>query len=175
MNILPKARTKNIVTQHLNDEVMIYDLEIHKAYNLNPTSSIIFNACDGRMRVDDLKKRHNYSDDLIYLALDELKKHNLLAADAVYDSPFAGMSRREVIRKAALSAAALPVIAALVAPTAAQSLSTCTPSGSSYTVPFTGNDILDCNVRNPSQCCPGSNVFYSYGDTEEGLATCGCS
>lgn len=174
INTLPKARTENIVTRDLNDEVMIYDFEIHKAYNLNSTSSIIFNACDGRMRVDDLRKQYNYSDDLIYLALDELKKHNLLAADAVYDSPFAGMSRREVIRKAALSAAALPVIAALVAPTAAQSLSTCTPSGSSYTVPFTGNAALDCTVRNPSQCCPGSAVIYSYGDPEDG-STCGCS
>ena len=122
MKILPPARITEIVVQELGRELLVYDLTLHHACQLNETAATVFNACDGRQTFDDLKIKYNFTDAIIYLALDELKKQNLLAGD--YASPFAGMSRRAVIRQAGLaSMIALPVISGLVAPQALQAAS----------------------------------------------------
>lgn len=124
MNKLPIARNTDVVIQRLGKEILIYDLKNHKAFNLNETSSIIYQACDGKTSFSELKVKHGFTDDLIFLALDELKKENLIEADETLISPFVGMSRREAIRKVGMgSLIALPIIASLIAPTAAQAQS----------------------------------------------------
>lgn len=133
MNILPKARTSAIVVQNLDGETLVYDLKTDKAFCLNETMGIVFNACDNGTSFGDLKRKHKFSNEIILLALDELKKANLLAQPAEFASPFAGMTRREAIRKAGLSSMiALPIISALVAPKAADAASgaVCTSVGS---------------------------------------------
>jgi hypothetical protein len=126
MKLLPVARTEDIVIQEVDQEILIYDLKNNKAFCLNETSSIIFQACSKKTSFDELKRKHKFSEDIIFLALDELRRENLLAENQQYNSPFAGMSRREAIRKVAFaSVAALPVIAFLVAPTAVMSASAC--------------------------------------------------
>lgn len=124
MNKLPLARANDVVIQELGKEILIYNLKTNKAYSLNETCSIVYNSCDGKTAFDDLKIKHKFTDDIIYLALDELKKDNLIETDNSIISPFAGMNRREVIRKVGLtSMIALPVILSLVAPTAAMAQS----------------------------------------------------
>lgn len=119
MKKLPKARSNDITVQNLNNETLVYDLLTNKAYCLNETSSIIFNACDGVMTFAELKKQKGFSDELIFLALDELKKQKLVEGNEEYVSPFAGMNRREVIRRVGLtSMIALPMISSLIAPRA---------------------------------------------------------
>ena len=126
MKLLPVTRTEDIVIQIIDKEVLIYDLKTNKAYCLNETSNIIFQACCKKTSFDELKRKHKFSEDIIFLALDEFRRENLLAENQSYNSPFSGMSRREAIRKVGFaSAAALPVIAFLVAPTAAMSASAC--------------------------------------------------
>jgi hypothetical protein len=144
MKRLPAARSKGIVIQDLGTEVLIYDLDLHKAYNLNETARIIFHACDGNTSFDELKRKHKFTEDIIFLALYQLKKDNLLEESEQYDSPFSEMSRREVIRKAGISSMiALPVIFSLVAPTAVSAQS------------------LDCSCGSPGDClvktlCPST-------------------
>jgi len=126
MKLLPVARIKDIIVQIIDNEVIVYDLKTHRAYCLNETASIIFQACGKNTSFDELKRKHKFTEDIIFLALDELKKENLLEENQQYNSPFTGMSRREVIRKVGFaSVAALPVIAFLVAPTAVMSASAC--------------------------------------------------
>jgi hypothetical protein len=121
MKNLPLARSTDIVVQTLGKEILIYDLITNKAFNLNETSSIVYQACNGKTTFAELSKRNNFTDDIIFLAIDELNKENLLENSEDYNSPFNGLSRREVIRKVGFaSMVALPVIASLVAPTAAQ-------------------------------------------------------
>ena len=122
MKFLPQARTDEIVVQTLGKELLIYDLKTNRAFNLNETSMLVFNACDGVTSFDDLKRAHNFSEDLIYLTLDELKKHDLLSG---YEGDhFAGLSRRAVFKRVGLaSMIALPVIAGLTAPIAANAVS----------------------------------------------------
>ena len=76
MLLLPKVRRSGIVVQEIENEVLVYDLKTHKAFCLNETSSIIFNHCDGKRSAKELKRTHQLTDEIIYLALDQFKKEN---------------------------------------------------------------------------------------------------
>jgi hypothetical protein len=119
---LPKARTRNLLEQNLKYETMIYDLTTNKAFHLNETLSAVYQACGQNQTFDELKRESKFTDDFIHLALDELKRNNLLADE--YDSPFKSTSRREVIKKVGLATMfTLPLITALSAPIAARAAS----------------------------------------------------
>ncbi len=65
---LPGTRTENLLEQNLKDETLIYDLLIDKAFNLNETLSIVYKACGQSETFDELKRKHKFTDDFIYLA-----------------------------------------------------------------------------------------------------------
>jgi hypothetical protein len=130
MKYLPKARNENIVVQNLHDEVLVYDLTINKAFRLNETASIIWQLCDGERQVFEINRQLNetlkssVNEDLIWFALGQLKKENLLAGAEDMSAHFETLNRREVIRKIGVaSTVALPVIYSLIAPTAASAQS----------------------------------------------------
>jgi hypothetical protein len=157
MRKLPKSRNKNIVVQNLETEVLIYDTLADTAYCLNETSSNVFNHCDGTTSFDELKAEYKYTDELIYLALDELKAKNLLDSAANYETPFAGMNRREVIRKVGFTTMiALPMISSLVAPTAANAASGASAGQRIGTVCTTNSQCASGSCANTpifSRCC----------------------
>ena len=176
MTRLPLARNKGIVVQDMDEEILAYDLVTHKAYCLNQTASRVYRACDARSSFEGLKRTHKFTDEIIFLAIDELKKAKLVEENDSYVSPFTGMSRREVIRRVGLaSMIALPVISSLVAPkvTHAQS-GRCVnpggiPPGSSQSFPgltcgfsCNGQTRPDCPcafMNCDSQCCSGIAVM----------------
>lgn len=128
MNLLPIARQSDIIIQDLDKELLIYNLITNQAFSLNETSKVVFNSCDGKTSFEELKSEYKFSDDLIYLALDELNNKSLL--EDSYYSPLTAMTRRQVIRKVGLtSMIALPVISTLVAPTATMAQSICVGIG----------------------------------------------
>lgn len=77
MKSLPKIRNENIIVQKLKNEVLIYEPATNQAFCLNETSAKVYNHCDGATSFDELKRRYKFTDDLIFLALDELRKENL--------------------------------------------------------------------------------------------------
>jgi hypothetical protein len=177
--LLPVARNTNITTQDLKDEILIYDFTNNKAYCLNPTSTIIYNACNGKTSFEDLEKSHNFKPDLIFLALDELKKNDLVED---YNSPFVGISRREIIRKVGLgSMVALPVISSLIAPKAIDAQSGSCPMNPNVGDPsgyqglggsclctidtVSGNSCGQGNTGNPANSCRTSCVCTAGNDT----------
>ncbi len=84
------------------------------------------------------------TEDFVWLALDGLKKENLIENEVEISMPFEGLSRREAIRKVGLaSMIALPVISSLIAPTAAHAQA----SGGANGATCTANS--GCN----SACC----------------------
>jgi hypothetical protein len=114
---LPKIR-ENLLVQDLSNEILIYDLTTNKSYCLNETAKTVFNHCDGVKTFADI----NLPEDIIYLSLDQLKKHNLLEDD--YASTFAGISRRDAIKKVGMGTMiALPFVVGITAPKAAQAAS----------------------------------------------------
>lgn len=179
---LPKARTNEIVEQDLGHELLIYDLTDNKAYTLNETSKIVFKACGGESSFADLKRDYKFTDDFIYLALDELNKNNLL--EDYQSSHFAGLTRREAIRRVGLaSIIALPVILSLTAPRAADASSACLQPGESCTVvtPYTQGTCcsgLRCNAPNVPiclACVEGFNVNYDCRRAPGGCTTDACN
>jgi hypothetical protein len=124
---IPVMRKDDLVIQELDGEILIYDLRNDKALCLNSTSALIWQACDGSKSVSEIsefvgkKLDSTSSEDLVWLALDQLKKEKLIEnGSAIDNSHFEGMSRRQVIRKIGLSSlVAIPVVSSLVAPVAA--------------------------------------------------------
>lgn len=118
-NKLPSLRTNNIVVQNLDGEVLVYDLTINKAFCLNLTSTLIYQACGQNKSFAEIMCKYEFTEELIFYALDQFQKNNLLNSEINYNASFEGLTRREVIRKIGLtSMVALPVISSLVAPSA---------------------------------------------------------
>jgi hypothetical protein len=173
---LPAARNHDIVVSELEKELLVYDLATNKAYCLNETSAIVFNACGRNQTFDDLRREYKFSDDLIHFALDELKKQNLIESD--YSAPFAGMNRREVIKRVGLGTMfALPIINALAVPSAANaaSNSNCALGGQACTTPNSQSNCcggLRCFNNNQCAACVTSGANY---DIQSSVAACNSS
>ena len=121
----PKARTSDFVIQEAEGETLIYDLENNKAFCLNETSSLVMKYCNGKSDISDItaaintKPKARITDEVVWLALNQLEQEGLLRDFDDVESTFDGMSRRAVIRKIGFaSAVALPIISSLVAPKA---------------------------------------------------------
>jgi hypothetical protein len=148
------ARKEGLVIQEMPDEVLVFDLETNKAHCLNETAAFVWKACDGKNSVADITKLFgsksgtSVPEDLIWLALDQLKTKNLIENKDEIVVDYNGMSRREVIRKVGLaSVVALPLISSLVAPMAASAQSTtCNPNGTGT------SQGVGCNCQGNSNC-----------------------
>lgn len=162
----PVSRKSNIVVQELENEVLIYDLNINKALCLNQTAALVYQLCDGTNTISEIsllmnkKLKANVGEELIWLALNELKKNNLLENSKEISNPLPGISRREVAKKIGLaSLVALPMIASVVAPSAVMAQSgrllafnsACTSNGQCAS----GN----CTTGSMLCCAPGVNPF----------------
>ena len=172
--IKPVGRKADIVIQEFDNEILIYDLTIHKAFSLNETSAIVWQACDGNKTVSEISRQISsrlnspVTEDFVWLALDGLKKENLIENSREVPTPFEGLSRRAVIRKVGFaSMIALPVISSLIAPTAAHAQSGLGAIGAACT--------LDANCV--SDCCAGGTCSAA-GAIPRGsacTATCQCT
>lgn len=126
---LPSARKSKLVVRELAEEVLVYDEETHRAHCLNRTAALVWKQCDGKTPVTRIAERvgeqllSEASDDLVWLALDQLAEFDLLAGPP---RPTAqnSISRRKMLRRLGLAAAvALPLVTSIVSPTPAQAQS----------------------------------------------------
>ncbi len=101
-NNKPVGRKEDIIVQDLDNEVLIYDLNDNRAMCLNETSAAVWRACDGRNSVADIVKSVG-NDDVVWLALAELKKEKLIDYHVETPAKFDGLSRREVIKTIGIS------------------------------------------------------------------------
>lgn len=130
----PSSIKTNILVQELEKELLLYDLKRDKVFCLNETSLLVWNLCNGENTIEDIRRRMSIqlktqiTEELVWLALDKLKKEQLLSNHQEIEISFNGLSRREAIRKVGISTMiALPIISAIVSPIAlaAQSQSVC--------------------------------------------------
>ena len=118
------------MVQEVGSETLVYDLRTHKAKCLNETSAAIWKLCDGEKDAIGIaialsaELKANVSEDLIWLAFDELEKEELFDGPEREFGKFDGLSRREVVRKVGFAAViALPIINSIVSPLAANAQS----------------------------------------------------
>ncbi len=119
----PRAKTEGLVIQELSDEVLVYDLERNKAFDLNLTSALVWQNCDGSKSVSDIAQvlektlDQKVPDELVWLTLEKLKKEGLVNYEKENFTQFTGLNRRELVKRASFaSLVALPIVVSLVAP-----------------------------------------------------------
>lgn len=117
------ARKHDIVIQEFKNDVLIYDLNIHKAFCLNHTSAMVWRLCKG-IRSDwqiaekmIIELKSFVCEDLVLLAMDDLDRNKLLEIKAETKLYFSQQNRRKIIKKIGLtSMIALPLVSTLIAP-----------------------------------------------------------
>ncbi|MDX6501024.1 MAG: hypothetical protein QOG23_4284 [Blastocatellia bacterium] len=154
---LPRMRQEGLIIDELPDEVLVYDLDRHKAHCLNQTAALVWRHCDGRTAPRVIAERlqseldQPFSEDLVWLALRQLNKIYLLEESIGLPTQLAGMSRREMVRSMGIAAAvSVPLITSIISPTAVQA-STCFPGGHACT---TG--VQCCSLQ-----CLGNNTCHA--------------
>jgi hypothetical protein len=132
----PQARRSQVVVTEMGQEVVLYDITEDKVHSLNPTAAFIWKQCDGSRTVAEiarnLERQFQGGDgqELVWSALDQLQRQNLLTERVAGPSKSPGLSRRRMIGKAAGAMLALPLVTTLIAPTPvmAQSGTTSAPT-----------------------------------------------
>lgn len=167
----PKSRKENLVIQELEGEVLIYDLEKNKAFCLNETSALVWQSCDGNRTIaeisDTVGKQLNsqINDDIVWLALDQLSKENLVDKQVESGNRFNGLSRREVIRRVGLGTMiALPIVTSLVAPSAVYAISVCPATNPAGCPTSGGSRPPGCACNGGGNCTSGTCIPASGGN-----------
>lgn len=175
--VKPIARKHDLVIQQADNEVLVYDLNTNKAACLNETAAFVWQNCDGSNGIADIaqalgrKTNSDVNDDLVWLAIDELSKNKLLEEKVAAEYSFAGISRRDVIKKIGLGTMiALPIIASLVAPTAIHANSACVAGGAcTCNAPSGGMSGQVCTA---SVSCMDTNCRCSWANNGNANGIC---
>ncbi len=180
----PQRRIEGLLIRELPGELVVYDLEEHRAHCLNRAAALVFERSDGETSVRELARilRRELGapaeEGWVELALEKLGEAGLL--QDVPDEPAgsgARSSRREMLRRAGLaSAAALPIVLSILAPTPAMAAATCVVGDSGCSGRGFGTA---CNCGVPTDCqgvcsCNGSGSCCVNGDCGTFGACTGC-
>ena len=124
-NVKPKARESGLVIEQLDGELLVYDLDRHKAHCLNSTTARIWHLCDGKTGATGIANRLQkelqvgVDDEVVWVALRRLGKANLLTERVSPPTRLAfRSSRRDLMKKMAL-VGGLTIIT-ILSPTAAE-------------------------------------------------------
>lgn len=157
------TRKDNILVQDLDKETLVYDLNQNKAYSLSETSALVWRELDGTKSADEISRAvskkigQDFSEDMVWLAVSQLKTENLLANPEEVATPFDGLSRREAVKRVGFaSMVALPFISSLIAPSGAHAASAQVPTCGCFPVE---NGAMQsspgCVCLASSDCCSG--------------------
>jgi hypothetical protein len=167
----PAARQTNLVVKSLTDEVLVYDLERHRAHRLNAAAAAVWHLCDGTRTAPEITAAARdlgtpVTAETVDYALAELGRARLLTAPV----KSAALTRRELVQRLG-TAAVLPLVASLVAPTAAQAQS-CLPNGALCS-PSGGVACCECCSGTVCEPCASDRALktdFAPVDPEEILA-----
>jgi Coenzyme PQQ synthesis protein D (PqqD) len=133
--IRPLARTRDLVTEEVDDELLVYDKQRDVACRLNRSASLVWQSSDGKRTVADLvavlseELGEQADEDMVMIALDSLADHELIESGYERrDTNAARVNRRRFIRRVGVAAIGMPVVATMVVPMAAAA-----GSGGGYT------------------------------------------
>jgi hypothetical protein len=157
----PAARRDGLLIRELPGELLVYDLVQHRAHCLNRTAATVFRHADGTRTASDLalvvapEAAPEAGVSLVGLALGQLGEAGLLENVCAEDEG-AGLSRRELVRRAGIAAALLlPAVASVVAPTPAEAAATCATScvNRADGTPCTCFNVNPCTATCVSDSC----------------------
>jgi len=132
---LPKARANGLLVRELEDELLVYDLNRHKAHCLNTTAAKIWNQCDGEKTVTQIaaslsnESGTQVDESVVWLGLKSLERNYLLTEQITRTLGAKAVTRRDVLRRLGVGAAvALPLVTSVFAPRATEA-ATCKTVG----------------------------------------------
>lgn len=126
--MIPCKREDELVVEHTDVEVLVYDLRTDDAHHLDAAAASVWQACDGERSVEEIAAETGLSTEAVTITVANLVDLDLVSIAGAH-------SRREMLSKSLKGAgliAALPVIASIAAPEAAMA-ATLVPSGGACT------------------------------------------
>src|SRR5258708_3022322 len=81
---LPRARKNEVVTREIAGELLVYDRSRDKGHCLNRAATLVWLHCDGHTTVAEMTQllagqlKTPVADEVVWFALDELKRSSLL-------------------------------------------------------------------------------------------------
>ena len=161
MKVSPVARTESLIVKEVDGETLVYDLTTDKAHCLNDTAARVWKNCDGRKTVSEIsatlsaEANTDVTDEVVWLALDQLEKFKLLEAAPARPGFLAGMTRRQMVARLGIAAVTLPAIVSIITPTASAQGSLipptfCCKDPKDCITNSCINDVIPCTVYPPN-------------------------
>jgi hypothetical protein len=153
---LPQARDERLVVQELSDEVLVYDLDRHRAHSLNRTAALVWRRCDGRTTVSEMAAMLRQElaapvdEEAVWIALQRLGRAHLLCEQLWVPASADRASRRALLRTLAM-AGGLATVTSIVAPQAAAQ-GTPIPCLKEETCAAFGNHCCKCKTGDTGFC-----------------------
>ena len=112
-------RNTEVLTQSLQDELVIYDLGSTTAHSLESTLASVWQMCDGETEIQEMAQKLGVTEDLIGLAVRRLERAGLLTSARI---PWQLSTSRRALLQGSAALGGLAIASALL-PTAAGALS----------------------------------------------------
>jgi hypothetical protein len=121
----PDARRDGLLFEEVGDELVIYDLQRHRAHQLNRTAALVWRHCDGQKTIAELTQIVQDGLDpaiqeaLVRQALEQLGRARLLQEPLPRRAGAARLTRRQALRKLGKTAALallVPAVTSIFAP-----------------------------------------------------------
>lgn len=159
MDYRPQARTHGLISERIDDDLVVYDKATQTAHSLSSAAASVWSICDGSRSASAIAHELLLQPELVERAISGLSDCGLLENGPADDS---FMSRREAARKLArVGAAALaaPMIYSVAIGPAIAAASTCVANGTVES----GCTASNGNTANDAKCCSGKCHHFSGG------------
>lgn len=149
----PKARGTGLLVRKVSRELVVYDLDRHRAHCLGETAAAVFSRCDGRTSVAEIARAAG-SESMSSLdtraalaAVRRLERAHLLEAPVPRRRALDSPARRSLLRGVAVTGGL--AVLSLTVPTPEAAAATCLPRDACVR-----RD--SCTDLQGNQCCSGS-------------------
>lgn len=156
-NSLPRARRVGLNVQIMGQEVLLFDAIHETAHALNGPAAFVWQHADGTRTVDDIARAMSREfgapadAQVVWYALEQLKKRQLLEMNSRVPIQWQGMTRRQFLTRVTAGAALLAVVTTIVVPSPAHAQSVaCLPEHA-----LCADQPLPC--CDPFECIVGVN------------------
>jgi hypothetical protein len=122
----PEARIEGLLVEEVGDELVIYDVQRHRAHRLNRSAALVWRSCDGHKTVAELTRSLQQElspaadKNLVCRAVHRLGKARLLREPASGSAGAPRMTRRQALSRLGRTAALaflVPAVTSITAPT----------------------------------------------------------
>lgn len=134
-NTFPRARRADLKVQAVDDELLLFDTVNETAHALNGPAAFVWSQADGTRTIEQLAsamtRRFGTPADpqVVWYALGQLQRRELLEAPEVLPVQMRGMTRRQFLTRAAAGATLLAVVTSILTPSPAHAQSACLEEG----------------------------------------------